>query len=355
MRLKPFFFGCVWNIIIFGLVREWLNPFVKNFFRTKKRRQYMANREFYDVIIIGGGPAGLAAGIYTLRASMRTALIEKASPGGQVTLSDEIENYPGFKNINGYDLSQKFLEHAQSYNLEVLSQEATALEPGLERHSVVLNGGERLKTHAVILACGGLPRKLNIPGEDEFYGKGVSYCAVCDGYFFRNKTVVVVGGGDTAAEEALYLSKLTQKVYLVHRRDALRASMILQQRLKADRKIETLWDTVATAIKAREGQVHAVDLQNTQTGETHQLATDGVFIFIGFDPNNQLVPAGTKINADGYVCTDEKCETNLSGIFAVGDLREKYGRQIVLSAADGCTAALAAAYHVEVKRAAENL
>jgi thioredoxin reductase (NADPH) len=194
-----------------------------------------------------------------------------------------------------------------------------------------------------------------VPGEDEFYGKGVSYCAVCDGFFFRNKTVVVVGGGDTAAQEALYLSKITAQVYLVHRRDALRASMILQERIRADKKIEILWDSVLTAIKSHDDQVSAVDLQNTQTGETRELSTDGVFIFIGFDPNNQLVPAGTKLNSDGYVCTDEKCETNLPGLFAVGDLREKYGRQIVLAAADGCTAALAAAYYVEVKRAAENL
>jgi thioredoxin reductase (NADPH) len=270
-------------------------------------------------------------------------------------LTDEVKNYPGIININGYDLSQKFLERAKSYNLEVLSQEATGLEPGLEWHTVKLNSDERLKSHAVILASGGLPRKLDIPGEDEFYGKGVSYCAVCDGYFFRNKTVVVVGGGDTAAEEALYLSKLTQKVFLVHRRDALRAGTILQQRLKTDKKIEIFWDTVVTAIKGSEDRVSAVDLQNTQTEEIRELAADGVFIGIGFDPNNQLVPAGTKVNVEGYVCTDERCETNFSGIFAIGDLREKYGKQIVLSAADGCTAALAAAYHVEVKRAAENL
>jgi thioredoxin reductase (NADPH) len=315
----------------------------------------MANREYYDVIIIGGGPAGLSAAIYALRASMRTVLIEKASPGGQMTLTDEVENYPGIVNINGYDLSQKFLEHAKSYNLEVLSREAKGLEPGLEWHTVQLDGDERLKSHAVILASGGLPRKLDIPGEDEFYGKGVSYCAVCDGFFFRNKTVVVVGGGDTAAEEALYLSKLAQKVYLVHRRDALRAGMILQQRVKSDKKIEILWDTVVTAIQGSAGQLSAVDLQNAQTEEIRELAADGIFIGIGFDPNNQLVPAGTKVNADGYVCTDERCETNFSGVFAIGDLREKYGRQIVLSAADGCTAALAAAYHVEVKRAAENL
>lgn len=315
----------------------------------------MANREYYDVIIIGGGPAGLSAAIYALRASMRTVLIEKASPGGQITLTDEVENYPGFKNINGYDLSEKFLSHAKSYNLEVLSQEAAVLEPGLDWHTVQLNGDEQLKSHAVILASGGLPRKLNIPGEDEFYGKGVSYCAVCDGFFFRNKTVVVAGGGDTAVEEALYLSKLAQKVYLVHRRDALRASMILQQRLAADKKIEILWDTIVTAIKSQEGQVSAVELQDTRSEETRELAADGIFIGIGFDPNNQLVPAGIKVNADGYVCTDEKCETSIPGLYAIGDLREKYGRQIVLSAADGCTAALAAAYYVEVKRAAENL
>jgi thioredoxin reductase (NADPH) len=315
----------------------------------------MANRKYYDVVIIGGGPAGLSAGIYALRASMRTVLIEKASPGGQMILTDAVENYPGFKNINGYDLSEKFLDHAKSYNLEILSQKVTALEPGLNWHTIELDNDERLKSHTVILAAGGQPRKLKIPGEDALYGKGVSYCAVCDGLFFRNKTVVVVGGGDTAAEEALYLSKITAKVYLVHRRDALRASMILQQRLQADKKIEIIWDSIATAIKSHEDQVGAVELKNTQTGETRELSTDGVFIFIGFDPNNQLVPAGTKVNPDGYVCTDEKCETNLPGVFAVGDLREKYARQIVLSAADGCTAAPAAAYYVSTKRAGSRM
>lgn len=311
----------------------------------------MANREYYDVIIIGGGPAGLSAAIYALRASMRTVLIEKASAGGQMTLTDEVENYPGFKNINGNDLSERFLDHAKSYKLEVLSREVTLVEPGLDWHSIKLEDNERLKSHAVILAAGGMPRKLNVPGEDQLYGKGVSYCAVCDGFFFRNKTVVVVGGGDTAVEEALYLSKLAQKVYLVHRRDALRASMILQQRLLADRKIEILWDTIVTAIRSHDGQVSAVVLQNPQTEESREISTDGVFVGIGFDPNNRLVPAGAKLNSDGYVCTDEKCETHLPGLFAVGDLREKYGRQIVLSAADGCTAALAAAYYVEVRRA----
>ena len=311
----------------------------------------MANRAVYDLIIVGGGPGGISAGIYSLRASMRTALIEKGVPGGQVNQSDAVENYPGFKSINGFELSQKFLEHAQDYNIELISDEAIAVEPGLEYHGVRLGSRDVLKSHAVILATGGTPRMLDIPGEKEFYGKGVSYCAVCDGFFFRDKTVVVVGGGDTAVEESLYLSKLARKVYLIHRRDKLRASMILQERLQGDCKIEVLWNTVITTISADDQGVRAVDLKDTLTDRTDSLATDGVFIFIGFEPNNQIVPAGVRLNADGYVVTDEKCETQIPGIYVIGDLREKYARQIVLSAADGCLAALAASHYVEYRRA----
>jgi thioredoxin reductase (NADPH) len=285
---------------------------------------------------------------------MRTVLIEKGTPGGQVTLSAEVENYPAVKNKSGFELAQNFLEHAQDYNLEVLPREVVAIEPGLNAHAVRLDSDESLRSHAVIIATGGSPRKLNIPGEDDYYGKGVSYCAVCDGFFFRDKTVVVVGGGDTAAEEALYLAKITKKVYLVHRRNALRASMILQKRLAADPKVEILWNTIAKAIRADNDEVEALDLEDTYSGERRELKTDGAFIFIGFEPNNKIVPAGTRMNADGYVVTDEKCETNIDGIFAVGDLRQKYARQIVLSAADGCNAALAAAHYVEIKRAAES-
>ncbi len=227
----------------------------------------MANREFYDLIIIGGGPAGLSAGIYALRASMRTVLIEKGAPGGQVIQSAEVENYPAIKRQSGFELAQSFLEHAQDYNLEILSQEVSALEPGLDFHTVRLDNDEVLNAHAIILATGGSPRKLNIPGEDDYYGKGVSYCAVCDGFFFRNKTVVVVGGGDTAAEEALYLSKITNKVYLVHRRNTLRASMILQKRLESEPKIEILWNNVAKSIRAEGGDVAAIDLEDMHSGE----------------------------------------------------------------------------------------
>lgn len=313
----------------------------------------MSQEELYDVIIIGGGPGGLSAAIYAMRAAMKTVLIEKGAPGGQVTMSDEVENYPGFEHISGAELSMKFSEHANSYGLEVIAEEAEALLPGLDYHSVRLANGTLLKAYAVILAPGGSPRKLNVPGENEYYGKGVSYCAVCDGFFFRNKTVVVVGGGDSAAEEALYLAKLAEKVYLVHRRDALRASMILQQRVKDECKIEIKWNSVVTQIDAENNEVHSVQLEDTQNGGKETLAADGVFIFIGFEPNNQLVPAGVRMNADGFVVTDDKCETNTAGIYVVGDLRERYARQIVIAAADGCMASLAAAHYVETRKSSD--
>jgi len=308
----------------------------------------------YDLIIIGGGPGGLSAGIYAKRAALNTILIEKGIPGGQIMNSDEVENYLGYEHIGGAELSMKFSQHAQSYDLEVLSQEVMEIIPGANVHSVRLSSGDVLKTCSIIMAMGGNPRKLNIPGENEYYGKGVSYCAVCDGFFFRNKTVIVAGGGDTAAEEALYLAKLAKQVYIAHRRDALRAGMILQQRIFSECKIEMLWNTVITEIKAGVEGVNGVKLQDTVSGENRELAVDGAFIFIGFVPSNQLVPAGIKMTSDGYVVTSEKCETNIPGIFAVGDLMEKYARQIITAAADGCTAALAAAHYVEAKKSSDS-
>ncbi|MGD9008645.1 MAG: thioredoxin-disulfide reductase [Desulfobacteraceae bacterium] len=310
----------------------------------------MSQEQFYDLIIVGGGPGGLSAGIYAMRAALKTVLIEKGVPGGQINLSDEVENYPGFEHISGAELSMKFAEHARAYGLEEINEEVTAIEPGIEHHTVRLAGGQVLRSHAVILATGGSPRKLEIPGESEYYGKGVSYCAVCDGFFFRGKELVVVGGGDSACEEALYLAKLASKVYLVHRRDALRASMILQQRVQDDCNIEILWNSVVTEIKADEQGVNGVTLQDTRSQAKREMPIDGVFIFIGFVPNNQLVPAGIRINGDGFVVTDDKCETNTPGIYVVGDLRERYARQIVLAAGDGCLASLAAAHYVEAQK-----
>jgi thioredoxin reductase (NADPH) len=311
----------------------------------------MSKPELYDLVIIGGGPGGLSAAIYAMRAALKTVLIEKGVPGGQLNLSDAVENYPGFENISGGELSMKLAQHARAYGIEELNDEVTVIEPGLEFHTIRTAGGKEIQTHAVILAPGGRPRELNIPGEDEYYGKGVSYCAVCDGFFFRGKNIVVVGGGDAACEEGLYLAKLAAKVYLAHRRDALRASMILQKRVEAECKMEVLWNTIVTEIKADNDGVNAVTLQDTQTGGTRDLPIDGVFIFIGFDPNNQLVPAGIRMSPEGFVITNDQCATNIDGIYVVGDLRERYARQIVLAAADGCMAALSAAHYVETRKA----
>lgn len=307
----------------------------------------MSENGLYDLIILGGGPAGLTAGIYAMRAALKTVLIERGVFGGQVAITKEVENYPGFIEIGGFELCEKFLQHARHYELEILENEVLATEPGIEYHSVRLADGTLLKAHSIILAAGGTARKLNIPGENENFGRGVSYCATCDGFFFRGKIVAVVGGGDTALEDALYLSKITRKVYLIHRREAFRGSRILQQRVFAEPRIEIIYNTVVTTINGDDNGVRDIALVDTQTGEQRNLETEGVFIFVGFAPNNQLVPAGTKLNRTGYVITDEKCETDIRGIFAVGDLRQKYANQIVLAAADGCTAALAAAHYVE--------
>ncbi|MDP3429021.1 MAG: thioredoxin-disulfide reductase [Desulfomicrobium sp.] len=307
--------------------------------------------EMYDLVIIGGGPAGLSAGIYAMRAAMHTVLIEKGMPGGQIALTKDVENYPGIEEVGGFELCEKFLNHAKRYNLEIRENEVTCVEPGVDFHEVVLADGTRLHTHAVILAPGGSARKLGVPGEMEQYGKGVSYCATCDGFFFRGKTVVVVGGGDTALEDALYLSKICAKVYLVHRRDEFRGSRILQQRVFAESRITLVLSSVLENIVADDQGVTGVKVKNVQTEEIQDIATDGVFIFVGFLPNNGLVPSGVKMNASGYVITDEKCETSLPGVFAVGDLRQKYANQIVLAAADGCVAALAAAHYVEMRKA----
>lgn len=311
----------------------------------------MTANEQVDMVIVGGGPGGLSAGIYAMRAALKTVLIERGLPGGQINLSEEVENYPGFEHIGGAELSMRLAEHARSYGIIERNEEVVAIDPGLDYHTVRLANGEEIHTYAVILATGGTPRKLQVPGEEEYYGKGVSYCAVCDGFFFKGKKVIVVGGGDSACEEGLYLAKLAEKVYLVHRRDALRASRILQQRVEAECKMEIIWNTVISDIRATDSAVHEVRLKDTLSGQERDMPIDGVFIFIGFDPNDHLVPAGVRRNPDGFVITDNQCCTNIPGIYAIGDLREKYARQIVLSAADGCMAALSAAHFVEERKA----
>lgn len=311
----------------------------------------MADNEVFDVVIVGGGPAGLTAGIYCQRAALRTVLFEKGLLGGQIAISKDVENYPGVEGITGFDLAEKMLGHARHFGLNVVQQEVAEVVAGPDLHSVKLADGRVLRTVALILAAGGSVRKLGIPGEGEYLGLGVSYCATCDGFFFRGKTVVAVGGGDTAVEEALYLSRLVKKVYLVHRGNTLRASKLLQGRLMSEPSIEIFWDTVITEIKGSDSSVESVSFENTRTRQKGELAADGVFIFIGYSPNNQLIPSGVRMNEQGFVITDEKCATNIPGIFAVGDIRQKFASQIVIAAADGCIAALAAAHYVEEHKA----
>ena len=307
-------------------------------------------KDIKDLVIIGGGPGGLTAALYGMRAALDLVLVEKGVAGGQVNNSFEVENWPGTERISGADLAARFAEHAASYGLQPMRAEVVNVEPGLDCHCVHLDNGKKIDCHTIILATGGSPKKLSVPGEEEYYGKGVSYCAVCDGFFYRGKTVLVIGGGDSAAEESLYLAKIARKVIIVHRRDAFRAGMILQKRVLAEKKIEVRWDTLVKKILAANGGVTGAVVFDKKKEKEEELAADGVFIFIGFAPNNHLVPAGTKMNADGYVMVDEKCQTSIEGIFAIGDLREKYARQIVTAAADGCTAALAAAHYAEAKK-----
>jgi thioredoxin reductase (NADPH) len=311
----------------------------------------MVMREIHEVIIVGGGPAGLAAGIYCQRGALKTALFEKGPPGGQIAISKDVENYPGVEGITGFELAEKMLRHAQSFGLRIIQEEVVEVTAGPDLHSVRLANGDRHEAAAVILGVGGTIRKLGVPGEADYLGRGVSYCGTCDGFFFKDRTVVVVGGGDTAVEEALHLSRLARKTYLLHRGSTLKAAQLLQGRLRTDPGIVMMGNTVVREIKGNGELVNAVVIENIETGEQSELQTDGVFIFIGQAPNNSLVPPEVRTDEQGFVVTDDKCETNVPGIFAIGDLRRKYANQILIAAADGSIAALAAAHYVEARKA----
>ncbi|MDR3554640.1 MAG: FAD-dependent oxidoreductase, partial [Syntrophobacteraceae bacterium] len=248
-----------------------------------------------------------------------------------------------------FELSDRFVDHAKAYGLEILREEAVAIEPGIEFHSVRLADGRTISSYALILSPGGVSRTLGVPGEFENLGRGVSYCATCDGFFFGGKPVAVVGGGDTALEEAIYLSKITSEVHLIHRRNEFRAGRILQQRLAMEPKIKVAMNTAVTSILSNGNGVHSIVTKDAG-GVERELHVEGIFIFIGFSPNHKLVPVGVEMDRHGYVLTDEKCETNISGIFVIGDLRQKYANQIVVAASDGCIAALAAARAVEMRK-----
>ncbi len=306
------------------------------------------NKPQYQLVIVGGGPAGLTAGLYAARGRIKTLLIEKGATGGQVLITDWVDNYPGFvEGVSGFDLIDKMTAHADRFGLEKKFAAIASLDLEGEIKSITLENGEVITAHAVILCTGARPRKLDIPGEHEFSGRGVSYCATCDGPFYRNQEVVVVGGGNTAIQEALHLTKFATKVTVVHRREALRATTILQEKAFCNRKIEFIWNTEVQAILGGASGVESVLLKNN-AGEERSLPASGIFIFIGIQPNNELLPpAGLKTDAAGFLITGEEMATSLAGVFAAGDIRSKAARQIINAAGEGAVAALSAERHLQ--------
>jgi len=302
--------------------------------------------EIYDLAIIGGGPAGLTAYLYAARARLNTVLIEKLSPGGQVLVTDFVENYPGFpEGLPGWELMDKFVAHVKKLGFTPKRGEVTALKIEGDLKKICLAEGEEILAKAVIIATGASPNKLGVPGEKELTGKGVSYCATCDGPFFRDQVVAVVGGGNTAVQEAIFLTKFAKKVFLIHRRDQLRAQKILQERAFANPKIEFIWNTVVEEILGKE-KVEGVRLKNRKTGKTSTLAVDGVFIFIGIRPQSEFVKGLLPTDERGFIITDCEMRTEIPGIFAAGDVRSKACRQIVTAAGDGATAAFMAEHYL---------
>ncbi|NPV26753.1 MAG: thioredoxin-disulfide reductase [Firmicutes bacterium] len=296
--------------------------------------------EIYDVIIIGGGPAGLTAGLYTARAKLKTLLFERGLPGGQASTTDLIENYPGFpQGIAGPELMMNFQEQAMRFGMELKIDEVIGLEIGEPKKVKTVGGVFQART--IIIASGAKPRPLGVRGELEFWGRGVSYCATCDGAFFKSRNVVVVGGGDAALEEGLFLTKYANRVTLVHRRDQFRAARIIQERVFNNPKIDIRWDTVVEEIKGGD-KVEKVVLRHVKTNQKEDFVTDGVFVFIGVDPNSDFLKDIVTLTPEGYVITNQNLETNVPGLFAAGDVRNKILRQVSTAVGDGALAAVSA-------------
>ncbi len=299
----------------------------------------------YDLVIIGAGPGGLAAGLYAGRAMMKVLVLEKLVPGGQIVSTDWIENYPGFPDgISGFDLSEKMKNHMLNFGATIESAEVKSMDFSGKDKKIELND-KTITAKSVILAPGASPRSLNI-GEEKFVGKGVSFCATCDAPFFKGKTVVAVGGGDTAVQEAIYLTKFADKVYLVHRRDELRATKILQERAFANDKIEFVWDSVVTGMDGLFG-IENVTVENVKTKETKKLAATGCFIWIGILPNTKFVGDNVELDESGFIVTDSNMATSSKGIFAVGDARVTPLRQVSTAVGDGAIAAISAEHYIE--------
>lgn len=300
----------------------------------------------YDIIIIGSGPAGLSAAIYAQRACLDTIVIEKNGiSGGQVLNTWEVDNYPGFPGVTGFELSRQFREHANKLGARVVQDEVMQVELSGNVKKVVCEE-ETYEARCVILASGAHHRTLEVPGEEELRGAGVSYCATCDGAFFRGRTVAVVGGGDAALEDAIFLARMCEKVYIVHRRDKLRGAKRLQERLQALENIEFVWNSETVAIEGN-AQVEALRLRQTQTGEERRLDVDGVFIAVGIAPESELYAGQLELDEQGYIRADESGQTSVPGVFAAGDVRTKALRQILTAASDGANCVASAERYLQ--------
>lgn len=300
----------------------------------------------YDIIIIGSGPAGLSAAIYAQRACLDTIVIEKNGiSGGQVLNTWEVDNYPGFPGVTGFELSRQFREHANKLGARVVQDEVVQVELSGNVKKVVCEE-ETYEARCVILASGAHHRTLEVPGEEELRGAGVSYCATCDGAFFRGRTVAVVGGGDAALEDAIFLARMCEKVYIVHRRDKLRGAKRLQERVQALENIEFVWNSETAAIEGN-GQVEALRLRQTKTGEERRLDVDGVFIAVGIAPESELYAGQLELDEQGYIRADESGQTSVPGVFAAGDVRTKALRQILTAASDGANCVASAERYLQ--------
>lgn len=301
---------------------------------------------FFDTVILGGGPAGLSAAIYASRGNIKTAIVDITMFGGQPSNYLEIENYPGFPTSGGYDLMEKFEEHADKFGVEKFPMQEIQSVDLRSEIKTIETLDTIFKTKSIIIATGAQASKLGIPGEKEFLGKGVSYCAVCDGAFYRNKTVCVIGGGNAAVEEAGYLTKFADKVYIIHRRDKLRADKIVQERAFNNPKIEFVWNTIPLEIKG-ENNVESLIIKNISTNEIQEIKTDGVFPYIGFTPNVDLFNGQVNQNNQGFIETDVTMKTSVEGVFAAGDVRNTPLRQVITAASDGATAACSCVKYLE--------
>ncbi|MGB6836990.1 MAG: thioredoxin-disulfide reductase [Dehalococcoidia bacterium] len=299
----------------------------------------------YDIIIIGAGPAGLAAGLYAGRARRRTVVLERGVTGGQIALADLVENYPGFpEGVNGFDLAQAMQQQAEKYGTEMQYVEVTGLERQDRMHLVKTSEGDYL-AKAVIITSGADYNHLDVPGEAELTGKGVSYCATCDAAFFKDQACAVVGGGDVAVDEGLFVTRYASKVYAIHRRDQLRASKILQERAFANPKMEFVWNSVVAEVLGQDG-VQGLRLKNVKTREESTLEVSGVFVFIGLHPNTDYLKGLLKTDEGGHIFVNDWMETDIPGLFAAGDVRVNSARQVVSAAGDGATAAIRADHYI---------